>query len=167
MSGTLVLTPALIKEDHALHKFMLDKAREIYPDAEIAIRWGFADEPAMVAWLAVHPAISDKIKELKALNEADESVLDRIEHKFAHLLDQGSGAMAAIVTNPQSADKDKIEVMKLAADLSGAKAKYQAKQLAGGTGTPFVINFNFRTTPPQTIELSTTVVDAPAIEVEQ
>lgn len=166
MSGP-VLTPAVLREDHALHRFMLDRARGIFPDSEIATRWGFADDREMRRWELDHPRIVEEIARLRTLNESDEAVLERVEHKYAHILDQGSGTMAAMVSDPTVGADSKIKIMQLAAELSGAKAKMAPKAAQIGDGrAPFVINFNFRTAPPEKVELTPTVVEAKAIEVD-
>lgn len=141
----------------------LDIARKIYPPDEIAARWGFPDVPAMRTWMAAHPEFIAMVQRLRQLNEADESVLDRIQHKSAHAAEDVVEVVHSIARNPNANDKERIEAVKLLARLSGADAHAQPKGEGQGGGGGQVLNFaiNFAGLPPQII--STTVVDPASI----
>jgi hypothetical protein len=169
---TPVLTPEVLKTQHAIRLFIIDLAGDIFPRDEIATRWGFDDEPAMDAWLKTHPQVDAEIKKQQTLNKADGSVHERIEQKGAMVVDQNIHVLSEIASNPSAAPRDRTEALKLAAELSGAKAKLAAKQTAV-SGTSFNLVMQFTNAPPVTIDgtivqevpaLTTTVVEDEGIE---
>lgn len=148
--------------DHSVKLFAFDLARGIYPRDEIAVRWGFGTVANMRAWLFRHPEVVAFARQLQALNQADENVLDRIKHKSAHALESGLVDLYAIMSDPNASHKDKLDAGKLAARLAGADTVGKEQGPGGVSGTQFNLTIQFPNGYAES--LSTTVV-APA-EIE-
>lgn len=153
----------VVFDEHSLRMFGFDLARRIFEKDEIAKRWGFVDEPHMRAWLALHPEFVKDVLELRRLNDADENVLDRVQHKSAHATEHIIPNLVAIVTDPNTSAKDKIDAGNLIAKMGGSLTHAQPKTPTTGGGGGQVTNFAIYFQGAKPKSFSTTVVPSNAI----
>lgn len=140
-----------------------DLAGGIYPGEEIAARYKFADKAELKLWIAAHPEFLAYVMRLKALNDSDDNVNERIKQKAAHATENSLHVVHGIVQDPSVPAAVRLDAFKVQSKLGGAEAYVQAPKEGPGGGAGQVLNFaiNFAGLPPQII--STTVVDPASI----
>lgn len=145
--------------DTARMRLIQDIASGIYPYDELAERYGLGTQTRLLDYLRANPAVVKRIKALKAINDSDGSIQDRLRLKAAHVLEEALPSISAMITNPAMPAERRLEAYKACQKQAGVDSA--PASAAAATGTQFNLVMQFAGAAPQTI--SATVVEATAI----
>lgn len=154
-------------DDALILQLCYDLAQGIHPYETIANRYGFADVAELARYLQTHSAIAAKARHLKATLDSDMGSGERARLKALIASEELVAPIASIAADPKVAAGQRIDAFKQLnrmGGVDGLPSAARSEQLGGG-GNKFVVQFNFRGSPPE--NFVTTVVrpiDVPAIE---
>jgi hypothetical protein len=113
-------TPPVVEDnDLLMQAWCTDIARAVHEPRTIAARYGFEDVAAMQHYVATHPAIERRIKELTAAWESDSNVETRVRCLAGHAVLEALPTTGRLMLDPLIAANTKVDALKAHARIAG------------------------------------------------
>lgn len=164
-------TPVIVADDQpdqpsmspqVLWAFCTDVAQNVMSYREIATRYGFVDVPQMRDFLTAQYTIRRKVKEIRAIYESDDNVVEKTRKLAAHSVLQALPGTAQIMLNPREPAPTRLDALKEHAKIAGVGYAPIVKEGGAAAGGRFSVNIMFANAGK--VETFTTVEHVPETE---
>lgn len=154
--------------DAARVRLMQDIAFEIYPAAELAVRYGLGTVAGLRIWLTRNPEMMRQIKVMRALHQSDTGIQERNRLKANHAVEQAIPSITGVVLDPTKGLELRLKAFASLQKMAGLDgAPPPDKTAAVGVQTNIVIQHGSgkattimsTTVVPETIEALPVVAD--------